>query len=117
MALGDARTASKKAQPMIANIREVGKSTELAPLGEILVPDRSLHGAQTERACRNFQLTGSPVSSMPELVVALAQVKKAAAITNAAIGELDATRAGAIIRACDGTITASHHYHFSSHVA
>jgi aspartate ammonia-lyase len=86
--------------------------TERDPLGEILVPRNSLHGAQTERACGNFQLTGKPISSMPELVVALAQVKKAAALTNKLVGELDEIRAAAIILACDEIIEGSHHEHF-----
>jgi aspartate ammonia-lyase len=97
---------------MIVNNRPPRYRTEHDPLGEVLVPRHSLHGAQTERACRNFQLTGTPVSSMPELIVALAQVKKAAAMTNAAIGELEESRARAIVRACDEIIAGSHHEHF-----
>ncbi len=97
---------------MIANICKSDRRIERDPLGEVLVPAHCLHGAQTERACRNFQLTGTPISSMPALLVALAQVKKAAAMTNAAIGEVDEARAGAIIRACDEIIAGSHHDHF-----
>ena len=97
---------------MIVNMHEAGHRAEMDPLGAILVPGHCLHGAQTERACRNFQLTGTPVSSMPELIVALAQVKKAAALTNAAIGELDSERAGAILRACEEIIAGQHHEHF-----
>lgn len=94
------------------NTRQSTHRTERDPLGEIIVPDHCLHGAQTERACRNFKLTGTPVSSMPELIVALAQVKKAAAMTNASIGEVDLCRANAIIRACDEIIGGAHHEHF-----
>ena len=97
---------------MLANVCQSGHRIERDPLGEILVPDHCLHGAQTERARRNFALTGMPISSMPALVVALAQVKKAAAITNAAIGEVDEARADAIIRACDEIIAGLHHDHF-----
>jgi aspartate ammonia-lyase len=97
---------------MIVNTCPSSYRTERDPLGEVLVPGRSLYGAQTERACRNFQLTGTPISSMPELIVALAQVKKAAAMTNAAIGDMDETRAGAIVRACNEIIAGSHHEHF-----
>ena len=97
---------------MILNSSKSGYRAELDPLGEILVPGDCLHGAQAERACRNFQLTGTPVSSMPALVVALAQVKKAAAVTNAAVGEVDGLRAGAIVRACDEIIGGLHHEHF-----
>jgi len=97
---------------MIVNKGQYGCRTERDPLGEVLVPGHSLHGAQTERACRNFQLTGTPVSSMPALIVALAQVKKAAAITNAAIGDVDEGLAGAIVRACEEIIAGTHHEHF-----
>jgi len=85
---------------------------ERDPLGEILVPVHCLHGAQTERACQNFQLTGTPISSIPELIVALAQVKKAAAMTNAAVGDMDERRAGAIVCACDEIIAGSHRESF-----
>ena len=97
---------------MIGNACQSNRRRERDPLGEILVPRHCLHGAQTERACRNFQLTGTPISSLPVLLVALAQVKKAAAMTNAAIGEMDEARAHAIIRACDEIIAGSHHEHF-----
>lgn len=86
--------------------------TERDPLGEVLVSRHSLHGAQTERARGNFQLTGTPVSSMPELVVALAQVKKAAAVANKSVGELDERRADAIMLACDEIIAGTHHEQF-----
>jgi aspartate ammonia-lyase len=85
---------------------------ETDSLGEVLVPADRLHGAQTERACANFPLTGTPVSAMPELVVALAQVKKAAALANAEAGELDPTKAGAIVQACDEIRAGAHHEHF-----
>lgn len=97
---------------MSVNICQSGHRIERDPLGEVLVADHCLHGAQTERACHNFALTGMPISSMPALVVALAQVKKAAAMTNAALGEMDEARAGAIISACDEIIAGSHHDHF-----
>lgn len=97
---------------MIGNACQSNRRKERDPLGEILVPGHCLHGAQTERARLNFQLTGTPISSMPALLVALAQVKKAAAMTNAAIGEVDEARARAIIGACDEIIAGSHHEHF-----
>ena len=81
-------------------------------MGRIHVPKLGMHGPQTERACLNFDLTGASVSKMPELVVALAQVKKAAALTNAEIGELPDDKARAIIAACDEIIAGRHHDHF-----
>ena len=49
---------------------------------------------------------------MPELIRALAFVKKAAAQTNHELGVLDATRADAIARACDDLIAGKLHEQF-----
>lgn len=85
---------------------------ETDPLGPVPVPRDSLFGPQTERARNNFELTGIPISAMPELLVALAQVKKAAARTNGEIGDLHQESASAIIQACDEIIGGAHHEHF-----
>ena len=85
---------------------------ESDPLGSIEVPFEALYGPQTERARVNFPLTGKPIAECPELVVALAQVKKAAALTNGKIGDLPAELAQAIVRACDEIIGGAHHQHF-----
>ena len=71
--------------------------------GEIDVPAERLWGAQTERSRRNFRASGE---RMPlALVHALALVKKAAALVNAELGELHATKADAIARACDEVLS------------
>lgn len=49
---------------------------------------------------------------MPALLIALAEVKRAAAQANFAIGELDADRAMAIVQACDEIIAGSWHGEF-----
>jgi aspartate ammonia-lyase len=58
-------------------------------LGDIAVPDDALYGVHTLRALRNFPITGIPISVYPNLVVALACVKEAAALTNHELGLLD----------------------------
>ena len=58
------------------------------PLGSVSLPVNSLHGAQAERARENFALSGITIASMPQVIVALAEIKKAAAITNHEIGAL-----------------------------
>lgn len=74
-------------------------------LGEIRVPALALHGAQTERAIRNFPLNGvKPLSAYPELVEALMVIKQAAAAANRRNGFLDARRAQAIRRAADAIL-------------
>lgn len=91
---------------------QAASRTERDPLGPVEVPTDRLYGAQTERARRNFPLTGVPVGAMPELIVALAQVKQAAARVNLRIGELPTDVAGAIIAACDEVIAGGHRDHF-----
>jgi fumarate hydratase class II len=62
--------------------------------GEIEVPAGALWGAQTERARRNFQLSGSRLPA--EFIAALALIKAAAARANRRLGLLDAPMASAI---------------------
>lgn len=85
---------------------------EQDPLGSVSVDAGRLHGPQTERARANFPLTGIVIGDFPELLVALAQVKKAAARVNGRIGDLPADIADAIIGACDEIIAGEHHDHF-----
>ena len=64
-------------------------------LGDREVPDTVYYGVHTARALDNFPITGIPISRYPELVVALACVKLAAARANRRLGLLDAERADA----------------------
>ncbi|WP_042431623.1 aspartate ammonia-lyase [Streptacidiphilus anmyonensis] len=75
--------------------------TEHDLLGDREVPARAYYGVHTLRAVENFPITGTPISVHPELVVALACVKQAAAQANKELGLLDARRADAIVRACE----------------
>ncbi|HEX6637069.1 MAG TPA: class II fumarate hydratase [Steroidobacteraceae bacterium] len=65
--------------------------------GEIEVPAGALWGAQTERARRNFQLSGTRMP--PEFIAALAFIKAAAARANQRLGLLDPKMADAISEA------------------
>jgi aspartate ammonia-lyase len=69
-------------------------------LGERDVPADAYYGIQTLRARENFRISDVPVSHFPQLIVALAQVKRAAARANRRLGALDPQRAEAIERAC-----------------
>ena len=73
-------------------------------LGERDVPADAYYGIQTLRAAENFHLADVPISHFPELVRALAMVKKAAAIANHACGHLPEGKAAAIEKACDDII-------------
>lgn len=68
-------------------------------IGEKQVPVDAYYGVQTLRASENFQITG--LTMHPEMIVSIAQIKKAAAITNFQVGRLDKKRADAIVKACD----------------
>src|SRR4029078_4952400 len=70
-------------------------------LGEREVPASAYYGVHTLRAVENFNISGVPISSYPDLVNALACVKKAAALANKDLGLLDKERAHAISDACD----------------
>jgi len=70
-------------------------------LGDRAVPADVYYGIHTLRALENFPITGTSISIYPDLVVALACVKQAAAIANAELGLLDEERAVAIRLACE----------------
>ena len=70
-------------------------------LGERDVPAQAYYGIHTLRAVENFNITGTSISIYPQLVVALACVKQAAALANNGLGLLDDERTRAIVRACE----------------
>jgi fumarate hydratase class II len=74
--------------------------------GDIEVPAGALWGAQTERARRNFQLSGTRLP--PEFIAALALVKAAAAKANAHLGLLSETMASAIATAAASVARGEH---------
>lgn len=78
-----------------------GVRLEADSLGTVEVPQNAYYGAQTARAISNFQISGIPIGHYPALLRALAYVKKAAAITNCALGDLSEDKKNAIVLACD----------------
>jgi fumarate hydratase class II len=74
-----------------------GSRTEHDSFGDIEVSAGALWGAQTERARRNFQLSGSRLP--PDFIAALGLIKAAAASANAKLGLLAADVASAIVTA------------------
>ncbi len=55
-------------------------------MGDVRVPAKAYYGAQTQRACENFPISGRRLS--PPLVHALGQVKYSAAVANRDLGKL-----------------------------
>ncbi|WP_028226850.1 class II fumarate hydratase [Paraburkholderia ferrariae] len=74
--------------------------------GEIAVPAARLWGAQTQRSLQNFRISTEKQS--PELITALATIKRAAAEVNQGLGVLDEKKARAIIAAADEIIEGKH---------
>src|SRR5262252_7919119 len=71
--------------------------------GDIEVPAEAYWGAQTQRSLTNFKISRE---RMPEgLIVALAQVKRAAAQVNLGLKQLDEAKAKAIIQSADEVIS------------
>jgi aspartate ammonia-lyase len=69
-------------------------------LGDREVPADAYYGVHTLRAVENFPISGTPISTYPDLVVALAYVKQAAAQANHDLGLLEQDKAAAIGAAC-----------------
>ncbi len=81
-------------------------------LGERDVPDEYYYGVQTLRGLENFNITGIPLSHYPTIIIALAQVKKAAAIANYKLGLFSKEIFDAMCNACDEIILGKYHVHF-----
>ncbi|BCJ88421.1 class II fumarate hydratase [Effusibacillus dendaii] len=71
-------------------------------LGEVKVPASAYYGAQTERARQNFPISGLYLP--PRFIRAQGIIKRAAAIANRDVGELDREKANAIIQAAEEVI-------------
>ncbi|MES2756850.1 MAG: class II fumarate hydratase [Pseudomonadota bacterium] len=74
--------------------------------GPIEVPADHLWGAQTQRSLEHFHISSERMA--PELVHALAQVKRAAAAVNRSLGLLTAEQAAAIVGAADEVLDGRH---------
>ncbi|PAT42991.1 class II fumarate hydratase [Vandammella animalimorsus] len=80
--------------------------TEKDTFGPIEVPADKLWGAQTQRSLQNFDISGE--KQPREIIKALAQVKRASAAVNHALGLLDEKKAKAIIAAAQEVIEGKH---------
>jgi len=77
----------------------MSKRIEVDSMGEIEVDDDRLWGAQTQRSLQHFRISSERMP--PELIAALARIKRAAAKVNLELGLLDAKIAHAIESAAD----------------
>ena len=116
---GVARLLSKRLQfagSTLARVEEVYSSgryrVEHDLLGDRNLSDQAYYGIQTLRAIENFAITGIPISHFPNLINALAMVKKAAAIANFRLNLLSGDTTDAIVKACDEILEGNLHGHF-----
>lgn len=79
-------------------------------MGEMEVPEEALYGASTQRAVLNFPI--SDLRFQERFISALGYIKKAAALTNLSLGNLDDEKAGAIEKAATEVIEGRLNSHF-----
>ena len=79
-------------------------------MGEVRVPKDALYSAQTQRAVENFPISGSGLESAQ--IVALAHIKRAAAIVNEKLGIVPTDIRDAIVFAADEIISGKFHDQF-----
>ncbi|MDI6604058.1 MAG: aspartate ammonia-lyase [Thermoanaerobacteraceae bacterium] len=79
-------------------------------IGKKEVPEDAYYGIHTLRAFENFHISGQCIHK--ELIIALAMVKKAAAIANMRVGSLSEKIGNAIVKACDEIISGKFHNQF-----
>ncbi|WP_422665031.1 class II fumarate hydratase [Agrococcus beijingensis] len=91
-------------------MNDVDYRIEHDTMGEVRVPKHALYAAQTQRAVENFPISGKGLE--PAQIVALARIKRAAAIANRELGILEAPVAEAIVAAADEIIAGDHHDQF-----
>ena len=81
-------------------------------LGSMPIPADAYWGIHTARALENFPITRRALSNHPNLVIALAMVKQAAARANREIGVLDPVKAEIIDEVCQEIIDGRLHEQF-----
>lgn len=79
-------------------------------LGELNIPDNAYYGVQSLRGSQNFNITGQRLDS--DFIVALATVKKAAAMANMSTERLDKKIGDALVQAADEIISGKLHDEF-----
>ncbi len=97
-----------------ARIIEIKSKTRMEHdlIGDREISNDCYYGVQTLRALENFEITGIPISTTPEMIHGLAYVKKAAAHANRDLGLLSVEVTNAISQACDDIIGGALHDQF-----
>ena len=85
--------------------------TERDSFGSIEVPAERLWGAQTQRSLQYFRISTEQMP--PELIFALAAVKRACALASHELGLLNEEKATAIVQAADEVLAGQHNQEFA----
>jgi fumarate hydratase, class II len=96
--------------PWTLGVKHTTYRTEHDSLGDVLVPEHSLYGAQTQRAVENFRI--SKYRFQPEFIKALGLIKACAAKANAALGVMPLDTATAIEKAANEIAAGAHYGEF-----
>ncbi|POZ61380.1 class II fumarate hydratase [Chromobacterium alticapitis] len=86
------------------------RRAETDSFGPIDVAESALWGAQTQRSLEHFAISSERMP--PELILALAMVKRAAALANQELGLLNEAKAQAIVTASDEVLANQHSKQF-----
>src|SRR5579871_1867222 len=76
-------------------------------MGKLEVPTEAYYGIQTQRAVINFPISGW--KTHPDFIRATVHIKKAAALANISLKQIDAKKGKAIIQACDEMLSGQFH--------
>jgi aspartate ammonia-lyase len=84
---------------------------ETDSLGTVSIPQQSLYGSNTARALENFPLDDRVLGQEFCLVQSLGRIKKACAIANMNLGNLEQIVGSALVEACDEMISGALNEH------
>lgn len=93
-------------------MKQAKMRTEHDLLGEREIPSDAYWGIHTLRALENYPITGKTIGTYPDLVYALAHIKKASAQANLQLGLLSEEKTKFIIEACDRILAGDFHSEF-----
>jgi aspartate ammonia-lyase len=104
----ETKTSLKASEPQ----NRVKMRKEHDSLGELELPNDVYYGVQTQRAMDNFPVSALTLKNFPNLINALAYIKKAAALANHDLGVLSQKKMKVIVEACDEILTGKLHDQF-----
>jgi aspartate ammonia-lyase len=93
---------------LICTTESTGKRKEIDQFGTVEIPNDCLYGIQTVRAIQNLSFSGKALGQYPTYIKSLAEVKKAAVLTNIETSNVDERLGSFIADACDQLIAGSH---------